>query len=269
MRWSYSRLTSFEHCKYEFYLNYIVHDDDLYLAEGNFYAEVGSFVHEILEKIFKGELSPDDASQYYVDNFDSHVFYKAKKPIMDKAFETCADYFATVDFGWLNDYEILGVEMKTEFEIAGYKFVGYIDLLVRDKRDGRIVVIDHKSSKYPFKNDGSVKADAQQNFDKYKKQMHLYSYAVKELYGEFPKEIIWNHFKDGGRFAAIPFSVDDFNEAVKWFEDTIHQIEAEDSYEPDIEKVKNDYFYCTQLCSFRKSCEYCKKYHKDWRKFKK
>lgn len=48
MRWSYSRLTSFEHCKYEFYLNYIVNDDEEYLSEGNFYAEVGSFVHEIL-----------------------------------------------------------------------------------------------------------------------------------------------------------------------------------------------------------------------------
>ena len=33
MQWSYSRLTSFENCKYEFYLNYIVNDDDKYLPE--------------------------------------------------------------------------------------------------------------------------------------------------------------------------------------------------------------------------------------------
>ena len=38
-RWSYSRTTSFDHCKYEFYLDYVINDDDQYLSEGNFYAE--------------------------------------------------------------------------------------------------------------------------------------------------------------------------------------------------------------------------------------
>ena len=38
--WSYSRTTCFGHCKYEFYLDYIINDDNLYLSEGNFYAEV-------------------------------------------------------------------------------------------------------------------------------------------------------------------------------------------------------------------------------------
>lgn len=258
MRWSYSRLTSFENCKYSFYLNYIVNDDDLYLSESNFYAEVGIFVHEILEKIFNGKLTPDEAAQYFADHFDDNVSYKVKKSTMNKTYESCANYFAEVDFSWLNDYDILGVELKTEFKIEGYNFVGYIDLLLRDKRDGKIVIVDNKSSEYPFRRDGGIKAKSKHSFENYKKQMYLYSFSVNEMYGEFPKEITWNHFKDGGQFATIPFSQKEYEEAVEWFVDTIHAIENEEQYEPTL-----NYFYCTQLCNFRNSCECCKT--ADWK----
>lgn len=253
MRWSYSRLTSFEHCKYEFYLKYIVNDEDQYLSEGNFYAEVGIFVHEILEMIFNGKLTPDEATAYYIDNFDKNVLYKTNKSSMDKIYEACANYFANVDFSWLNNYDILGVEMEVNLKIAGYDFIGYIDLLIRDKRDGRIVVVDNKSSEYPFKKNGAVKARSKKSFDSYKKQMYLYSLAVREKYGEFPKEITWNHFKDSGQFATIPFSEDECNKAIQWFIDTISNIEQEEEFESNI-----DYFYCTNLCNFRNSCEYAK-----------
>lgn len=251
MKWSYSRLTSFEHCKYEFYLNYIVHDDDQYLSEGNFYAEVGIYVHEILAKIFSGELTPEQASEYYVENFDDNIFYKTKPSTMQKTYETCADYFANVSFDWLKNYDILGVEMEINFELEGYKFVGYIDLLVRDKRDGKIVVIDNKSSAYPFRLDGKVKARSQRDFEKYKKQMYLYSYGVEQMYGETPKEITWNHFKDGGKFATIKFNQKEYEKSIDWLLDTIHKIEKEEEFPPS-----QDYFYCNNICNFRNSCEY-------------
>ena len=252
MVWSYSRLTSFEHCKYEFYINYIVNrDEEIYLSEGNFYAEVGSYVHEILAMIFDGKLTPDDAVQYYVDHFDENVFYKTKQSTMEKTFEACANYFSEVDFSWLNNYEILGVEMETKFEVAGYNFIGFIDLLLRDKRDNKIVVVDNKSSEFPFKRDGGVKAKMVDTFDKYKKQMYLYCYAVKDKYGEFPKEITWNHFKDGGKFATIPFKQEEYDDAVKWMVNTIKTIEKENDFEPNL-----SFFYCHNLCNFRNSCEY-------------
>ncbi len=251
MKWSYSRLSSFENCKYEFYLKYIVKDNEIYPPESNYYSEVGSYVHEILAKIFSGELTPDEASQYYIDNFDKNIFHKTKQSTMDKTFEACADYFCLADFSWLNNYEILGVEKKVEFKIENYDFVGFIDLLVRDKRDNRIIVIDNKSSKYPFRSDGRVKVNSQNSFQGYQRQMYLYSYAVKEQYGEYPKEIAWNHFKDGGRFAKIPFSQDDYMNAIKWAIETIHAIEAETEY-----ASSPNFFYCDQLCVFRRSCEY-------------
>ena len=260
-KWSYSRLSTFGRCKYEFYLNYIIHDNEQYLSESNFYAEAGSFVHEILAKILSGELKVEDAAQYYVDHFDDNVFYKVKESTMQKTFETCADYFAEVDFDWLKDYEILGVELHVEFEIEGYPFIGFIDLLLRDKRDGKIVVLDHKSSPYPFKKNGDVKANSKEQFASYKKQMYLYAYSVYKEYGEYPKELRWNHFKDGGKAAIIPFDKKEYDATIKWAVKKIKESEKEQEYPAHYE-----YFYCNNLCNFRNSCEYCEVERKKGRK---
>lgn len=251
MIWSYSRLASFENCKYEFYLNYILRDFDNYPKEDNFYAEVGRYVHKILEMIFNKELTLEEAAAYYVENFDDNVFAQTSASTMERTFETCADYFAEVDFDWLANYEILGVEKEVRFEIGGYRFVGYIDLLLRDKRDGRIVIVDNKSSEYPFRSDGKIYARAKKNFEKYKKQMYLYCHAVNAEYSEFPKEITWNHFKDGGLLATIPFDEKEYSQTLEWLLDTISRIEKEEEFEPSM-----NFFYCKNLCGFRSSCEY-------------
>lgn len=253
MCWSYSRLTTFENCKYEFYLNYIIHDDEQYPQEDNFYTEVGKYVHEILAMIFSGELPASKALKYYKKNFNKNVLHKVPQKTKNKIYKLCADYFENEDFNWLNNYEILGVEKEIRFNIDGYDFAGYIDLLLRDKRDGRIVVVDNKSSEYPLKRDGTVKAICKHSFNNYKKQMYMYSHAVHEIYGEFPKEITWNHFKDGGKLTTIPFSKEEYDDTLKWLRETIHTIEKEVDYPP-----KTSYFYCNTLCSFRSSCEYRK-----------
>lgn len=252
MQWSYSRLSNFDTCKYCFYLNYIINDDDEYLSEGNFYAEAGSFMHEILAMFFSGKLTQEEALQYYIDNFDNNVFYEVKPSTREKTYELCADYLRDGDFFWIKNYEILGVELKVEFTIKGYRFICFIDLLLRDKRDGKIVVLDHKSSPYPFKKDGGVKKNSEKSFSHYKMQMYLYCHAIKELYGEFPKEITWNHFKDMGKFATIPFKKSEYNKTMKWIIDTIHVIENEETFEPTL-----DYFFCKNICNFRNVCEYC------------
>lgn len=252
MRWSYSRLSCFEHCPYEFYLKYIVKDDEEYPPESNFYAEVGSYVHEILAKVFNNELSLEDAHGYYIDYYDDNVVSTVRQSTMDKTYEACSIYFEDSDFNWIDRYDIIGAEIEIDYQINGYDFVGFIDLLVRDKKDNRLVIIDHKSSKYPFKIDGSIYANAKQDFEGYKKQMYLYAHAVNDRFGEYPKELIWNHFKDGGAFATIPFSKEEYEQTISWAKDTLAKIESETEY-----PAKTNYFYCKNLCSFRSSCEYC------------
>lgn len=253
MRWSYSRLSSFDNCKYAFYLNYIIANDEEYLSEGNYFAEVGSFVHQILAMIFENELSKEDAAQYFIDNYDDNVFYTTKKSTMNKTFEACANYFSESDFSWIDHYEILGVELQVDFDLDGNEFIAFIDLLLRDKKDQRIVVLDHKSAAYPFRQDGSVYKNSEHSFESYKKQMYLYCHAIKQKYGEFPKEITWNHFKENGRFATILFNQSEYEETMRWFANTIQSIYEEESFEPTL-----NYFYCKNLCNFRNSCEYCK-----------
>lgn len=252
MRWSYSRLSLFEQCKYAFYLKYILNNDDLYLAEGNYYAEVGSYVHSILEKILNGSMSLDESPEYYMQNFDENVLYKTRQSTMDKTYETCANYFAELDLSWLKDYNIIGVEKKVETTIDGHSFIGFIDLLIQNKTTSDIVIVDHKSAAYPFKKDGkSVLKKSEKSFESYKKQMYLYANAVYQLYGKYPTEMWWNHFKDG-KIAKIKFDKDDYDKSISWFNETIKKAEDETEFDGNF-----DFFHCINLCDFRNSCEYC------------
>ena len=98
---------------------------------------------------------------------------------------------------------------------------------------------------------GEVKANSKESFEKYKKQMYLYCHAVHERTGEWPKEMTWNHYKDGGRLATIPFIMSEYKEIMKWFKESLAEIEAEEVFPANL-----NYFYCNNLCKFRKSCEY-------------
>lgn len=251
MIWSYSRLTAFAQCKYQFYLKYIVADDSQYLAEGNYYAEVGSFVHSILEMVFKNELSVEDAGQYFADHFDDNVFYKTRGNLMDRRYEACANYFADLDLDWLCDCDILGVEKEIDISIEGYRFTGYIDLLIRDKTNGDIILLDHKSARNPVSaKTGKLLKSSEKSYESYKHQMYLYSMYVKREYGKYPTYIAWNHFADGG-IVILPFDLAELNAAKDWLVSTIHAIEREEEFD-----CTQDYFYCHNLCDFRNSCEY-------------
>lgn len=252
MVWSYSRLTSYAHCPYEFYLNYIVQDDELYLSEGNFYAELGSYVHEILAMILCGQLSEDDAAQYFLDHYDDSVLYKTSTKIMHKSIIAVTEFFADLDLSWVNQYEVLGVEMRCDFLIENQPFVGFIDLLLRDKKDQRIVIVDHKSTEYPFRQDGKIKKKLKHSFEQYKRQMYLYAHAVWQKYGEYPKSMMWHHFKDRGQLASIAFDASEYQQALVWAKETIKQIHSDAQFD-----ACQDYFYCHNLCNFRHSCEYC------------
>lgn len=170
---------------------------------------------------------------------------------MNKTYELCADYFASVDFDWLKDYEILGVEQEISVLIEKYQFTGYIDLLLKHKITNELYIVDHKSSAYPFKKDGkTVLKKSQDDFNKYKKQMYLYCKYIYEQYGSYPNWIMWNHFKEQ-KIAKINFSKEDYDDSISWFLITIHKIEEDELFEPN-----ENFFFCTQICEFRNSCEY-------------
>lgn len=256
MVWSHSRVTCYDTCPYNFFLKYVVNNDSLYLAENNFYAELGSFIHSILEMILNGELAQDDALEYFIDHYDENVFYTTKESIMDKSFEACAAYLRELDLSWLSNFDIIGVEKRIHTTIADengkeYPFIGYIDVAIRDRESGEISIIDHKSAAYPLKADGvTVLKRSEHSFESYKRQLYLYSKWIHDEYGIFPKYLIWNHFKEQ-KIVAIEFDKDEYDAAMRWYTDEIHKIEEDEDF------VANyNYFFCNNLCEFRDSCEY-------------
>jgi len=249
MTWSFSRLNSFDNCQREWYLHYIEEDGEVLPS---FYAEYGSFNHEILEKYAKGELSLFDLCDYYEQHYFETVVTKAPynkySDIGQKYYDKGMEYYENIDLD-LDNYEILGVEKEIKFEIGGYQIVGYIDLLLRDKQTGEITILDHKSATIKILKSGKVSKTDQSHFEEFKRQLYMYAVPILEEYGRVDY-LEWNLFKDQNHI-KIPFNNVEFEETKKWVVDTIEHIKDEVLWLP---KDKCDY-YCNNLCGCRDRCE--------------
>ena len=260
MRWSFSRLNSFDNgCKYEWYQHYI----ECQPSEPGFFAQFGGFCHSVIEKYAKGELSVFDISQYYEENFAEEVscdapmnkFTDLKSDYYNKGLE----YFDNIDLP-INKYQVLGVEKQVEFNLDKYPFIGFIDLLLKDPEDGKLILCDHKSSTIKKLKSGAISKSDQQHFLEFKRQQYLYSLPIIEEFGEgCIKELWWNLFKDRD-WIRIQFDNTEYQEAQDWALDTIHRIENEKEWDlsPDFISSVNDGkyppFYCMNSCSQRYKC---------------
>ena len=112
MTWSFSRLHAWEQCPYAFYLKYIEQRD----GESNYYAANGKCMHEVFEAILTNQIPLDECTQCYADKYDL-ICETTKQSTMDSTYEKCMDYLCTIDGIDLEKYEILGVELKLDFNI--------------------------------------------------------------------------------------------------------------------------------------------------------
>ncbi|MCM1235602.1 MAG: PD-(D/E)XK nuclease family protein [Ruminococcus flavefaciens] len=250
MTWSFSRLNSFYNCPYEFFLHYVQCNK----SENGFFGEYGTLIHTILEKYAKGELSIFELNQYYEEHFNEYIPHDAPPNkyigIRQSYFDKGIEYLNNIDIS-LDDYEILGVEKEVKFKIADKDFVGYIDLLVRDKNTKEVIIIDHKSSSIKILKNGAISKSDQRHFLDFKRQLYLYSISIIEEYGGVSK-LKWNMFKEQ-KWIEIPWKQEEYDEAIKWAKDTIKLIEKESLWLPN----NKSYYYCNYLCGQRNNaCEY-------------
>ena len=248
MIWSFSRLNSFDDgCLYGWKKIYI----DCAPRQGGAFGEYGSWIHSILQGYFNGEYTEWDLPQVYQDGYKEHVTHTFPKnayvDLDEKYYQQGLDYLTNFSFD-REKYEILGVEKEVRFEIAGQPFVGYIDLLLRDKTNGNIVIVDHKSSSFGYTKQGVSKKD-QKHFKEFQRQLYLYCIPIIKEYGKVDT-LEWNMFRDG-RFITIPFNKDDFDETMQWANDVVQRIKNNTNYLP-----KFDYYYCANLCDVRTECPY-------------
>lgn len=253
MVWSFSRLDLFSTCPYEWYLHY-VNDND---AENGFFAEFGTLIHTGLEKIYNGSLSIWDVPQWYEDNFGKIVLHEAPPnsyvDICEKYYEDGLNYFS--DISQLGDeYEILGVEKEVSFKIGRNNFIGFIDLLLKNKNTGDIIIRDHKTATIKFNKNGSISKTDADTFDKYKKQLYMYSKPIINEY-KHVDYLEWNMVRMG-QTIKIPFDKDEYKECLKWATDRIKEIKNESMWLPN-----KSMFYCSNLCGMRELCEY-----NEWKK---
>ena len=233
MCWSFSRLNGFKSCGYCWFENYANGRRD---GTQNAFAEYGLMMHEILEGLDKGELMLWDILPLYEEEFQKVGRFPSNKYVVlrDRYYQQGIEYLSNYKHD--DRYEVVSVEENVNVNIKGYQFTGYIDKLMKDKKDGKYIVLDHKS-KSKFKNPKEQK--------EYARQLYLYGYAVKQIYGEYPKKLIFNMFRVGD-VIEIDFNLDDMNEAIQWMVDTIDEIK-----ECEIFPVIDDYFFGNELCNFR------------------
>lgn len=247
MVFSFSRIHCWETCPFTFYLKYIEKRD----GDSNFWAANGKIMHSIFERLLKHELILQDAPAEYIEEFET-IYETTKQSTMDNTFNKCLDYLCEVEAFDEKKYEILGVELKLEFKIGKYNFIGYADLVLKERVSGKIILVDHKSCDHFMKKDGITPLkNMEEQLNAYKHQMYIYCKGLKDIFGYNVDALVWNHFKDGGKLSVVNFDKNEFEETIDWATQIIDKIKKDNKFE-----CNKSYMMCWQLCDFRNNCEY-------------
>lgn len=237
-QYSFSKLTSFHTCKYSYYQTYLLHKKGV----SNPFSSYGLFIHSLMERYAKGELTLDALPQLFCWEFEDNV----KEPFPKSPY--CSDmkllYYNQglsflKSFTGYEDVRILEIESEFTVDIDDWKFTGIIDLVYIDK-NGDLVIRDYKS-KASFK--------SKKELHQYARQLYLYSLYVKEKYGKYPDKLNFLMFRKN-ESVTIDFNLEDFYEAIEWAKNTVSEIRECWDYSPTC-----DDFYSKNLCNHREYCE--------------
>lgn len=234
-RWSFSNLSSFNQCRYTWYEQKVLGVK----SEGNFHAYVGTSFHKVMEDYYKFILAGGkiDLVSHKLTLTQKLASKLSKNPYGSQVSEIIRNgsYRNTLESIWYHVpfRGVTAVERYIEFEVAGVKFCGYIDI---DMKDGH--------------------ADWKSKWDgwKYMHQQVLYAYGKYLIDGTPPQKFYIPQYKKNMDVEEVPIKKSDVDKAVKWVGQTVEHIKyALENY--DFPKSPNDSFYCSSLCSSN-TCEF-------------
>ena len=245
MVWSYSRLKAYDDCPYRWYLKYIRYPK----AEQKqmFFANYGKFVHELIADFYSGEKTPNELEVEYLQDFRAKVnAYAPNKAVFKNYFLDGLNYIRRLE---RPKNKVLSVENKVKFQVGGIPLIGYIDRLEEDA-DGHILVIDNKSRTLKPRSNRSKATKADEELDRYLRQLYLYSIAVQNQYGKPPYKLCFDCFRNQ-IFIEERFRDDEYKKAQIWVEDKVSEISKDTEFRPNME-----YFKCRYLCEMQEYCDY-------------
>lgn len=151
----------------------------------------------------------------------------------------------------------MGVEKQLKFTLKEttsgfekeYPFTGFIDLLLKNKKTGGLIFMDHKSSGMKFKRNGDPYKNEEEHWKAFQRQQLLYTVPFIEA-GEKVDYLSWNMFRNQF-IKTIPWTREGYDEAYEWALKQIHILENEGEWIP-----KQDFFYCKNLCGYRYNCSF-------------
>lgn len=239
--YSFSRVNAYCTCPMMYKLTYI----DKLPKLDNAFSQWGTLCHSLFERYCNGELELYELTDTYKSEYKQAVtqdfpesdFTDMNEYYYRKGIEVF-DHYAGVEKG----LDVVATEQKVLTEIAGKKFVGYIDLILRDKSDGKLIIQDYKSK-------SKFKSAKERNH--YALQPFLYSHYIKEQYDEYPKLLRFDMFRVGD-VVDIAFTEKGLQNADKWFADTIETIEKDAEFPAALDSEKD--FFCKSICSMRAWC---------------
>jgi len=245
MVYSFSNENTFEGCKYAWKLIYI----DKKERSNNFFGEVGTLFHEILEKYFKKEIESYELVPFFQKNYKSIV--KSDPPLTmpqlrENYYQDGIRFFSDFDFP-RDNYKVLQIENKNETILNGIKFVFKPDLILKDLKTNQIILLDHKTSN-PYTPKGTIISS---KIVPYIRQLELYASALW-IQSEIEVNQLWLWFV---RYNKIEkFVVDPVKTTLNLnrFYDIINQIKEEKEFMPN----PSNKFFCQNLCSCSDYCEY-------------
>ncbi len=208
--------------------------------------ESGSFMHHIMEEYLKGNLKGEELVDYFTANFDKNVPTSMCLHMTETFSKDMYGLYYQGYLKFLQEFrgipdckEIVDIERWFELPHKDYIINGRIDLVYRDN-SGNLCVLDHKSkSKFKSKKDKA----------QYARQLYLYALASKEIYGEYPKQLVFNLMRGG--FVYIDFNEKDLEDTIAWFEKTVDDIRDVITYD-----AKPDTFFCRNWCGLER-CDLC------------
>lgn len=246
MTWSYSRITCFEQCPYRFLLHYLLGEPQ----SRSFFATYGGYIHSILEKIYTGQMTPGESLEYYPIGFLAEVERNApSQDIYNKYYQDGKIY---LQFFEKPKEKILGVEQNINFSLKKgsnkYDFTGFIDLIVENS-DGGYNIVDHKT-RILSRSSGGKKRKCDEEFAEYCRQLYLYSIETERIYGEPPRKLVFNCFRNNST-VSTEFDKSEQEKVTEWAISTIEEIKKEKHF-----YANPDWFKCRNLCGFFEICEF-------------